>query len=181
MKGRIPRLHTDCSYCITPESYGNPAGPCSDHRGPDGQPVPYDGSDVYDPSTWVREVVGQRYTSGNWGSDAPRHIVWVCFAYDPRHGFWMRRVDDHTKTTNISGRAIDRTFHRVAMTCGAWKLLGMIDKLGRLPTDAEADHVIVAMARETLQRNGFATADCALTDLGLSALSAHMKHEDDGG
>lgn len=115
--GRIPKLSTWCSYCIAPASYGNPAGPCADHRGPDGESITYTGSDAYEPSAWVLEVVGSQYTAGDWlNQNSGEPITYDCFGYDPRNGFWMRRVDKPEEKRNIIERAIDRTYHRVRRT-----------------------------------------------------------------
>ncbi len=54
----------------------------------------------YEPTEWVRSVVGRKWR----GFD---EIVYTCTAYDPRQGFWM---DSATRCTNVSERAIGRTF-----------------------------------------------------------------------
>lgn len=104
---KIPANPAWCSYCIQSEE-----GPCESHRGRNGRPKAYSGHDGYEPSEWVLRVVGQRYTA--W--DAHCHCIrtWECFGYDPRHGFWMRTVDDFGvyRETNVSERAIDRTWLR---------------------------------------------------------------------
>ena len=86
---KIPRNPAWCSICINPDHfYGAHDGPCEAHRGPNGQPVPYEGDNVYEPSEWVLRVVGGRYTA----HDAYSRIqqVFICTGYDPRHGFWMK-------------------------------------------------------------------------------------------
>lgn len=93
---KIPRESKDCALCF---KYGD----CADHRGPDGSRVPYAGPDVYEPSDWVLGVVGQRYHGGDQ--------VYACTGYDPRAGFWMRGEGDG-RITNVSERAIGRTFNR---------------------------------------------------------------------
>lgn len=97
----IPADPKWCSRCVLPEEAGRP---CPAHRGPGGEPVEYSGPDVYRPSEWVLEVVGQRYSSLSGPC--------LCFGYDPRHGFWVR--DEATgKERNVSERAIGRTLHRI--------------------------------------------------------------------
>jgi hypothetical protein len=97
-KGWIPKDPAWCTRCIAEGS------PCGDHRGPDGSVRSYRGSDAYEPSSWVLEVVGKRYKA--WGGP------YLCFGYDPRSGFWMRSEADG-RETNVSEAAIDRTFHRI--------------------------------------------------------------------
>lgn len=93
--GRIPQSPEWCSYCRPSSKY-----PCDHHK--DGKP--YEGSDVYQPSEWVLEVVGERYNS----ITGPV----LCFGYDPRHGFWVR--DEQTgEERNVSERAIGRSLHRI--------------------------------------------------------------------
>jgi hypothetical protein len=158
---QIPKLSTWCSYCIDPAAYGN-QGPCPDHRGPGGEPVEYAGRDAYEPSAQVLGVVGGRY-------DGWRGIV-ECFGYDPRHGYWMRVVATGERF-NVSERAIGATYHRVRFTWGARELLGLIVRLGRLPTDAEAEKVDVGRAQQTLLDLDYLTAEGVVTDLGRRALS----------
>jgi hypothetical protein len=99
MTGRIPRRSSDCVHC-------NQAGKtCSSHTGRNGQLVDYAGPDLYVPSDWVASVVGGEYRGSG--------RVWTCTGYDPRTGFWMRATDGDRHVTNVSERAIDRTFHRV--------------------------------------------------------------------
>jgi hypothetical protein len=40
--------------------------------------------------------------------------VYYCDSYDPSCGYWMTNVDDPTDRTNVSERAIGRTFHEVS-------------------------------------------------------------------
>lgn len=104
MNGKIPKLSAWCSYCVAPEEFGNPPGPCPDHRGPDGRTVDYTGRNAYEPSAWVEQQVTLRFRS--YRGDC------ACFGYDPRHGFWMVQLDTG-KCFNVSERAIGRTFHAV--------------------------------------------------------------------
>lgn len=106
--GDIPKHSTDCSYCIAPEAFGDPKGRlCQHHRGKDGKPVEYAGSDAYEPSAWVKQVVGNHYRA--WDGR-----IYLVFGYDPRSGFWVRTVDnDEPRHANISERAIGRTYHRL--------------------------------------------------------------------
>lgn len=75
--------------------------------------MPYDGPDVYEPSKWVLDVVGSHYKGYCIYTQCLR--VWTCTGYDPRSGFWLKTDDDlgPPRLTNVSERAIDRTFHRV--------------------------------------------------------------------
>ena len=54
------------------------------------------------------EVVGH-YFNGPWG------VEYYCDSYDPSCGYWMTPVKDdgEHKRTNVSERAIGRTFHEV--------------------------------------------------------------------
>lgn len=129
---KIPRSSAWCSHCISPQSYGITA-PCANHRGADGQPVEYAGSDAYDPSAWVRNTVGRVFRG-------TRDFHWVCFGYDPRHGFWMRAIQPEGTTeviANVSERAIGRTFHELLAWPSEWHLLEWLQKSGRMPEIAE--------------------------------------------
>ena len=64
----------------------------------------------YEPTDWVKSVVGTKYKSDS--------KIWSCIGYDPGCGFWMENIEDVNELTNISERAIDRTFHRVYK--GSW-------------------------------------------------------------
>lgn len=122
MKGRIPADPAHCRYCVSERGVLSPE-PCDDHKGPNGTRVMYKGYDLYEPSDWVRDVVGGLYTCGRWGAPSnPGDTILILtevFGYDPRAGFWIREVDPDTKApipngyfSNISERAIDRTYHR---------------------------------------------------------------------
>jgi hypothetical protein len=169
----IPRDPAWCSYCIEPAKYGRAVGePCGDHRGPDGKPATYDGRDAYDPSPWVLEVVGARYTAGDWCKrNGGKVLVYECFGYDPRHGFWMRWVD-HPEVTNISERAIGRTFHRVEMSWAAWDVLATAVRFGRVPEAGEMEGYMVPACIERLRHNGYMDEAGAVTDAGRRALAA---------
>lgn len=91
---KIPRDPSWCSYCVSPDRV------CDHHV--DGKE--YSGPDAYDPSEWVLENVGKRFTS----FERP----YLCFGYDPRHGFWMRD-EASGEQRNVSERAIGRTYHEV--------------------------------------------------------------------
>ncbi len=106
MNGQIPKSPTWCSYCLQDENGRKPAAPCQYHAGPEGTSVDYTGHDVYEPSDWVLEVVAGLYKS--WDG-----VVHECIGYDPRHGFWMQTVSGETKRSNISERAVGRTWHKV--------------------------------------------------------------------
>lgn len=104
MKGTVPKSHACCTRCIDSRMNGN-GDPCSDHRGKDGAFVDYAGPDAYEPSEWVLTVVGKRYRG--FGG-----LVYSCFGYDPRSGFWMR-AEDGSREANVSEAAIDRTYHQL--------------------------------------------------------------------
>ena len=98
----IPSNPDWCSYCIQ----GN-GTPCEHHTGPNGSCVEYKGSLSYTPTTSDRSTVGKKYKA--WDGR-----TYLCFGYDPRHGFWMRSVDGgETRQTNVSERAIGRTYHQL--------------------------------------------------------------------
>jgi hypothetical protein len=153
VNGNIPHNPAWCSRCIEAKA------PCDDHRGPGGESVPYTGPDVYAPSAWVKQVVGGRYRDG-WTLK-----LCVCFGYDPRHGFWMRQLDTGVER-NVSERAIDRTYHRIHMTGGAWMLARAYVALGRMPTPEDKCGADIAMASRTLRDFDCLTADGQLTDAG---------------
>jgi len=72
---------------------------------------------MYEPSKWVLEVVGGQYRAPRWdtGPDGVAKddtVTYTCDGYDPRSGFWMVDPRDGYQT-NVSERAIDRTYHRV--------------------------------------------------------------------
>ncbi len=174
--GTIPQDPTWCSYCILSKE-----GPCENHRGPDGKPQMFDGYDAFEPTEYIQSLIGLRFLA--WDSYLPigpggnSTRVWVCFGYDPRNGFWMRTVDDRgpTRETNISGRAIDRTWHRLHMTPGAWWLLEAIQELGRMPTEDEAKErrLMLDLATQTCRRFDLLTSDGTLNDAGRKALADH--------
>ncbi len=58
----------------------------------------------YEPTSWVKSVVGNKYKSND--------KVWICIGYDPGCGFWMENIEDSNELTNISERAIDKTWHK---------------------------------------------------------------------
>ncbi len=170
MTWRIPKLAAWCSYCIERRE------PCLNHRSPTGDVIEYAGRDAYEPSSWVLEQVGRRFTAFDWcdvANDQP--IVYVCTGYDPRHGFWMQNVATGARR-NISERAIGRTYHRVEMTCGASLLLEQIAKLGRMPSVEEADRVSIPLATRTLLQLGYITANGAITDSGRTEIE-RMREE----
>ena len=62
------------------------------------------------------DVIGQMFKSGRDGH------TYYCDSYDPRRGYWMTRIDappenraddDTMWRTNVSERAINRTYHRI--------------------------------------------------------------------
>lgn len=112
MSNKIPRLSNDCRYCRADglRSYELLDEPCSDHRGAQGERVEYVGIDVYNPSEWVQYVVGRQYSAYN--AELCRAEVYDCTGYDPRSGFWMKGTETG-RTTSVSERAIDRSFHLV--------------------------------------------------------------------
>jgi hypothetical protein len=170
--GWISRDPTWCSTCIEAKK------PCDAHRGPDGQPVEYTGHDVYRPSPWVLNVVGHRYRAAFDG-------IYVCFGYDRRHGFWMRQVDAPYRETNISERAIDRTWHKIELSWGAWKLARAWLKLGRRPlTATECPDVDIAKATERLHNLGLVfhgVAGSYLTEDGKKIAAIENFHMIDTG
>lgn len=118
MPGRVPQDPVCCSRCYERsegllQNYKRSAVPCDEHRGREGQPVPYTGPEKYEPSEWVQGVVGHKYRAYDGQAHCER--IWLCWGYDPRAGFWMRTIDNlgAPRETNVSERAIDRTFHRV--------------------------------------------------------------------
>lgn len=50
---------------------------------------------------------------GGPDSQKPGGAIWYCDSYDPRMGYWMTRCDDPSRRTNVSERAIGRSFHTV--------------------------------------------------------------------
>lgn len=168
MSNKIPASPAWCSYCVQCKE-----GPCGDHRGPDGKPQVYSGQDVYAPSAWVLEVVGQRYSAWDHGVSAGTR-TWECFGYDPRHGFWMRTVDDMgpPRETNVSERAIDRTWQTLRMRHGSWMLLEAVAELGRVPNEAEAAErgIALDLAASTCRSFGLLTPSGQLSHRGERAL-----------
>lgn len=154
---KIPRDPSWCSRCIEKGVHG----PCDDHRGTDGKPAEYVGSNAYQPTKWVLEVVGQRYASCRG--------LCLCTGYDPRHGFWMQCLATGERF-NISEGAIGRSFGRIQFTAGARRLLQLISELGRMPTTTEAGLIAVEPATETLRDLSYIGASDALTDAGQAAL-----------
>jgi hypothetical protein len=161
MLGRIPKTAASCVSCVRMQMEKH--GPCEYHRGLNGEVVEYKGPDQYVPSDWVKEIVGRRYSSSTG--------LWLCTGYDPRTGFWMRTLEENSARAliNVSEAAIDRTFHRVRMTAGAFTLLKVIKKLGRLPNPSEAENVLLPLARETLFQNGYITREGDITPAGTAA------------
>ncbi len=105
MSGRIPVDPSWCTFCVAAVRYGRPLGePCENHSGPGGTRIPYLGLEAYEPSDYVKSVVGKEYAGGGG--------QFLCFGYDPRSGFWMRDVETGEER-NFSERAIGRTYHEV--------------------------------------------------------------------
>ena len=100
MNGLVPKSAAWCRYCVGEKK------PCPDHRTGE-----YSGSNLYEPTAWVLEVVDKHYSA--WDGR-----IYHCFGYDPRCGFWMRTVDEPVRETNVSERAIGRTFHVVQRKVG---------------------------------------------------------------
>jgi len=168
MNGCIPKTHKWCTHCITDGK------PCPHHQGPDGTYIEYDGREAYEPSEWVLSVVGGRFTT--WDFSTRQTEVYFCIGYDPRNGFWMEREDGGRKA-NISEAAINRSYHRVWMTAGAWMLLEQAEELGRFPTGTESKGVNHEMASNTLRRNALLTGDNQLTYLAYAVLDLYPKGE----
>lgn len=105
-ENNIPKRARDCRDCHEYAGvwvglvYGNKF--CEHHPGG----CDYVGPLQYSPSEWVLSVVGQRYM-GPFGEH-----VYVCTGYDRRCGFWMRR-ESSGYVTNVSERAIGKTFHQI--------------------------------------------------------------------
>lgn len=99
---KIPRRSADCTHC---HQYIGikfvKRHPCELH--PEGKD--YEGPDVYEPSDWVKQVVGKKYRTLDG--------LFECTGYDPRCGFWMQSTERELDLRNVSERAIDRTYHRV--------------------------------------------------------------------
>ncbi len=112
MNGRIPKDPTWCRLCIGEtenDKLVREPLPCRDHKDPNDLTKfsPYEGSDLYVPSDFVLETVGHQFKG--WDG-----LVYECFGYDPRCGFWMRTVDkEDPRTTCISERAVGGTYHLV--------------------------------------------------------------------
>ncbi len=120
---RIPRDPAHCQYCLTAKGAWRER-PCDDHALPDGSRGEYSGPDIYEPSDFVKGVVGNLYTAGRWGCGKPGQdplMLVEVFGYDRRCGFWVREVRvlpdgnreivENGYFSNISERAIDRTYH----------------------------------------------------------------------
>jgi hypothetical protein len=168
MNGRIPKKAADCVICWQQDH------PCEYHANGD-----YDGPDLYHPSEWVQSVVGKRYTFvdftnyGGIGSERLTHLR-VCTAtgYDPRGGFFIEADTSDglpAYVSNISERAIDRTFRRVRMTLGAVNLLQATKDEGEVPEDHPN---IQYGALDTLIRYGALTRAGEITDVGEKILQA---------
>lgn len=153
---KVPSDPAWCSRCIEGKS------PCGDHRAPDGTAQSYAGRDVYEPTPWVLSIVGGRYRSHR-GVD-------VCTGYDPRNGFWMQSVLNPQNMTNVSERAIGRTFHRVEMSSGARIMLRLYVTLGRPPTGEEIAAVgVLPIAADSLRLFGYLTEEGDVTPSGIAA------------
>lgn len=55
-------------------------------------------------------TVGHYFSAPNFSGPSP--AVYYCDSYDPRCGFWMTDIATQERT-NVSERAIGRTFHRI--------------------------------------------------------------------
>ena len=171
---KVPKSPTWCSRCIAggATADGAPSTPCDDHRAERGGFADYTGPDAYEPSSWVREVVGGRYTAGDWGNEnGGELLVYVCQG-TTRGGFWMRRVDEGSKASrrplvNVGERAVGRTFHEAHMKWGSWILLQEMRRLGRSLTVEEAEDACVGLdlATQTLKVMGLVSGG-ALTGEG---------------
>jgi len=157
--GMIPNKPSDCSFCERQKA------PCRHHLGPDGSFCLYTGVEMYEPSNWVQEVVGCRYY------DAWREGIYLCTGYDRRVGFWMDRIDGGRRT-NISERAIGRTWHPVKMSAGAWRMLDLSCDKGALITWEEGEEwgIIYDAALQTLKDTAIVSADGQLTAFSKKVL-----------
>lgn len=119
---------------------------------------------------WSEQVVGRRYRN-------PEGNTYACTEYDPRIGFWMENVANPSDRRNVSERAIDRTYHHVRMSFGAWRHLEQYEKLGRTPASEELnrEEILHELTRETLLRNGLIDSNDALTDRGRRALESEER------
>lgn len=151
----IHHIPQNPSWCVACAQVG---GPCQDHRSPDGSAREYTGPDVYEPSSWVCEVVGQLYMG--WDG------AYRCTGYDPRAGFWMNHLETGRRT-NVSERAIDRTYHRIILYPGypSERLLRMVGDLGRIPTAEETAAVGISLEAASVRLRGYDVID----GVGLTA------------
>ncbi len=160
---------------------GTVSDPCSFHRGPNGQPVEYTGEFMYEPSDFVKHVVGGLYRA----IDCQIHDLpirrWVCFGYDPRSGFWMRSDDDlgSPKVTNVSERAVNRTFHRLGLTMGAALLLHIGRAEGQLPSADKTPSVSYDRASETLRELGMIEPSGKFTQRAIDFLAQAPEDNDE--
>jgi hypothetical protein len=101
----IPKLSSHCVHCHRRRVEGTP-GPCEDHRRKDGSVKEYRGPDLYHPNDWVKNVLTGKYKG-------PDGRIYRVMGYDPRCGFFLEAEGDPPRVTDISDRAIGRTFHRL--------------------------------------------------------------------
>jgi hypothetical protein len=173
----IPKTHVGCSHCINPDNYYRKDGEpyCKDHKGPDGEPVEYVGCDAYEPSEWVNEIVGSRFTFYDHRHNVGAKRAAVCIGYDPRHGFWMEAdtIDGLPPyLTNVSERAINRSYHKLHLSLASHRLLTKIDMLGRLPTPQEVSPICLEIASATLRFGGCLTPGDQITETGRKFLGS---------
>lgn len=171
----IPKTHVGCSHCINPDKYYRKDDEpyCHNHRGPNGKPIEYTGHDAYEPSEWVQRVVGGRFTFYDHRKHVSAKRGAVCLGYDPRHGFWMEADTSDglpPYLTNVSERAINRSYHQLHMSLASHRLLKQIDELGRLPTPQESSPICVDIASATLRFGGCLTPDDEITETGRKFL-----------
>lgn len=96
-----------CTRCRNPKAYGLD-GPCSYHRGPNGEVRPYTGHEVYHPTKWVMGLVGHTFKSQD-------DKLFRCIGYDPRTGLILRQVIYPYEERYISSMAIGKTFQEATL------------------------------------------------------------------
>lgn len=87
----IPARPESCARCLLDgrdyaDTFDRGAiQPCSDHRGDDGQAVPYVGPYLYTPSAWILDI--QRHLFRGYDQ-----FVYRVHGYDPRYGVIIVRI-----------------------------------------------------------------------------------------
>jgi len=79
-------------------------------------------------------TVGKEFMGHDWQHEDWRGVRWFCESHD-QSGYWMYATDGSGHWTNVSERAIGRSFHQIYVDDGrAWCPWGKVPPYVQQPT-----------------------------------------------